>query len=446
MKFPLISSLIIISLSVNAQQQFADKVYTNAKIWTGDSEQPWASAIALKGNKILWVGSDYKAITNKKTTVIELGGKLMVPGFIDNHTHFLSGGYDLSGVNLRQAATKKDFIQALKKFCQQHKDRRWILGGDWDHEAWGGDLPRRAWIDSVTPNNPVFVSRYDGHMSFANSKALQLAGITKNTVSPPGGEIVKDENGEPTGVFKDNAQDLVLKTIPDPSPKELDEYLQAAMNHAFENGVTQVHDVSSYGGRLELATYRRAYANNKLPLRIYAFVPVADWHYLDSFCMVNGKGDDMLRWGGVKGFVDGSLGSTTAWFYQPYLDAPNSTGLQVTDTTLLRSWVLSADSAGLQVATHAIGDHAIDFILGVYREAEKNYPGRDHRFRIEHTQHISAKAIPAFAQMHVIPSMQPYHAIDDGRWAYKRLNDDRLRRTYAFNTLLKTGAHQPPKI
>lgn len=440
MKFFLTIFSFIISVSVNSQQQFADKVYTNAKIWTGDTAQPWASAIALNGNKILWVGSNYKPVANKKTVVIDLGGKMMVPGFIDNHTHFLSGGYDLSGVNLRQAATKKDFIHALKVFCQKHTDGRWILGGDWDHEAWGGDLPRKGWIDSVTGNNPVFVSRYDGHMSFANSKTLQLAGITKNTVSPPGGEIVKDENGEPTGVFKDNAQDLVFKVIPDPTPKELDEYLQAAMQHAFENGVTQVHDVSSYGGRLELATYRRAYAKNKLPLRIYAFVPVADWRYLDSFCKVNGKGDDMLHWGAVKGFVDGSLGSTTAWFYQPYLDAPNSTGLQVTDTSLLRSWVLSADSAGLQVATHAIGDHAIDFILGVYREAEKNYPGRDHRFRIEHTQHISAKAIAEFAQMHVIPSMQPYHAIDDGRWAYKRLDDDRLRRTYAFNTLLKTGA------
>ena len=440
MKFLLTISFLITFICATAQRQFADKIYYNSKVWTGDTLQPWASAIAIKGNKILWVGNTFTTPAGKNTILVDLHGKMVVPGFIDNHTHFLSGGYNLSGVNLRQSATKKDFIKAVKLFCLSHNDGRWVLGGDWDHEAWGGDLPSKTWVDSVTGNNPVFVSRYDGHMSFANSKTLQLAGITRNTVSPPGGEIVKDENGEPTGVFKDNAQDLVFKVIPDPTPKQLDEYLQAAVQHAFENGVTQVHDVSSYGGRLELATYRRAYSNNKLPLRLYAFVPVADWRYLDSFCKVNGKGDDMLRWGAVKGFVDGSLGSTTAWFYQPYLDAPNSTGLQVTDTTLLRRWVLSADSAGLQVATHAIGDHAIDFILNVYQQAEKNNPVRDHRFRIEHTQHVSAQAIPRFAQMQVIPSMQPYHAIDDGRWAYKRLEDARLRRTYAFNTLLKAGA------
>jgi len=301
-------------------------------------------------------------------------------------------------------------------------------------------LPRKDWIDSITTGNPVFVSRYDGHMALANSKALRLAGIDRNTVAPPGGEIVKDEKGEPTGVLKDNAQELVYRVIPTPTDTQLDEYAQRAIQEALENGVTEVHDVSSYDGKTELATYRRAYANNKLPIRIYAFVPIANWRYLDSFCKVNGKGDDRLHWGAVKGFVDGSLGSTTAWFYQPYLDAPNNRGLQVTDTILLHNWVISADSAGLQVACHAIGDRAIDFILKVYQEAEQRNPGKDHRFRIEHAQHLSAAAIPLFAQLQVIASMQPYHAIDDGRWAYKRLDDARLRRTYMFNTLLKNGA------
>jgi predicted amidohydrolase YtcJ len=418
----------------------ADKIYTGADIWTGDSALPHATVLALKGDSIIYVGDNEDLVRGKNTVMVNLHGEMIVPGFIDNHTHFLSGGYDLASVMLRGAKTKKEFIHILKAFCLSHADGRWVEGGDWDHEAWGGDLPRKEWIDSITAGNPIFVSRYDGHMSFANSKALHLAGIDRNTVAPPGGEIVKDEKGEPTGVLKDNAQDLVERVIPSPTDRELDEYAQRAIQEALENGVTQVHDVSSYDGKTELATYRRAYARNKLPMRIYAFVPIANWRYLDSFCKVNGKGDDRLRWGAVKGFVDGSLGSTTAWFYQPYLDAPHNTGLQITDTILLHNWVLSADSAGFQVACHAIGDRAIDFILRVYQEAEQRNRGKDHRFRIEHAQHLSSAAIPEFAQLQVIASMQPYHAIDDGRWAYKRLDDARLRRTYMFNTLLKNGA------
>ncbi|MBS1577301.1 MAG: amidohydrolase, partial [Bacteroidetes bacterium] len=200
--------------------------------------------------------------------------------------------------------------------------------------------------------------------------------------------------------------------------------------------VTQVHDMSSFGGWIDLETYRRAYQNKQLYLRVYSFVPLGTWPRLDSFCKANGKGDDMLRWGGLKGFVDGSLGSTTAWFYQPYLDAPNSTGLQVTDTNLLRKWVLSADSAGLHIAIHAIGDRANDFILSVYKEAEAKTLGKDHRFRIEHAQHLTQQAIPKFAELSVIASMQPYHAIDDGKWAAKRLDDTRLKGTYAFKSLI----------
>ncbi len=427
-------------LHANAQKEFADKIYINAKIWTGDTAQPWATAIAIKGHTILFTGSKYAALKNKNTVIIDVNSKMIVPGFIDNHTHFLGGGYNLGGIKLRPAVTKQAFIETLKMFCGPHNTGRWILGGDWDHEAWGGQLPRKEWIDSVTGNNPVFVTRYDEHTSFANSKTLQLAGITSNTISPAGGEIVKDENGEPTGVLKDEAQNLVFAIIPASTEKELDEYLARAAQYAIENGVTQVTDMGSYNGLTELATYRRAYKNNSLPMRMYAFMPLSKWQQSDSFCKVNGKGDDMLRWGGVKGFTDGSLGSTTAWFYQPYLDEPNSTGLQVTDTILLRNWVLSADSAGLQVAVHAIGDKAIDYVLDVYKTAEQNNPGKDHRFRIEHVQHISQAAIARFAELKVIASMQPYHAIDDGRWAYKRLDDARLRRTYAFKSLLMANA------
>lgn len=428
--------LIVLLISCSERKEAADKIYINVKIWTGDSSNALLSSLAVKGNKILYTGNDYALYKGKNTEIIDCSGKMIVPGFVDNHTHFLSGGYNLASVNLRVAKTKEEFIRILKEYCAQVKDDRWILGGDWDHEAWGGELPDKSWIDSVTGNHPLFVSRYDGHMAFANSRALQLAGITQQTPTPPGGQIVKDKNGVPSGVLKDEAMNLMAEKIPVPSQKELDEYLHRAVQHAFENGVTQVHDMSSFGGWIDLETYRRAYQNKQLYLRVYSFVPLGTWPRLDSFCKANGKGDDMLRWGGLKGFVDGSLGSTTAWFYQPYLDAPNSTGLQVTDTNLLRKWVLSADSARLHIAIHAIGDRANDFILSVYKEAETKTLGKDHRFRIEHAQHLTQQAIPKFAELSVIASMQPYHAIDDGKWAAKRLDDTRLKGTYAFKSLI----------
>jgi hypothetical protein len=431
--------LIVLAAACKQKNEPADKIYFNAKIWTGDTANAWAEALAVKGNEIIYAGNKFDSFKGTSTELIDLGGQLMLPGFIDNHTHFLSGGYGLSGVDLRKAKTPQEFISTLKEFCQKHNDDRWILGGDWDHEAWGGQLPDRQWIDSITGKHPVFVTRYDGHMALANSKALELAGINRNTKIPAGGEMPKDAGGEFTGVLKDEAMNLVYKVIPEPSEQELDEYMQAAVQHAFENGVTQVHDMGSYGGWTDLATYRRNYANKKLDLRIYSFVPLSTWAKLDSFCKKEGKGGDMLRWGGLKGYVDGSLGSTTAWFYHPFLDNPNSTGLNVTDTADLHRWVIAADSAGLHVAVHAIGDRANDFILYVFEDAEKKNPN-DHRFRVEHAQHLTQQTIPRFAQLNVIPSMQPYHAIDDGRWAYKRLDDARLKGTYAFKSLLDSKA------
>lgn len=442
MKTIFTSFFAIIVLCIHAQSQSADRIFINAKIWTGDSASAWASAIAIKGNKIVFVGKEWAKFKGSGTLVTDAKGKLIVPGFTDNHTHFLSGGYQLASVNLRYAKSPAEFVFILKNYTTKLTDNRWIQGGDWDHENWGGELPRKEWIDSVTGKHPVFINRYDGHMALANSMALRLAGIDKNTPNPAGGEIVRDKTtGEPTGVLKDEAMNLMYKVIPDPSAKELDEYLQRGIEEAFQHGVTQVCDMSSYGGWLDLETYRHAYANHQLPLRVYSFVPIATWVRLDSFVKTNGWGDDQLHWGGLKGFVDGSLGSTTAWFYKPYLDAPTSTGLQVTDTNLLRKWVIQADSAGLHVACHAIGDHANDFILSVYAEAEKRNKNKDHRFRVEHAQHLTGDAIQKFAALGVIPSMQPYHAIDDGKWAFKRLDSARLKGTYAFKSLLDAGSN-----
>ncbi len=442
--FILALSVFLFTQYCNAQDNkkiTADIIYINASIWTGDNNNPSASCIAVSGNKIIYVGNNADAFKGSNTRLVDAGGKMIVPGFIDNHTHFLTGGYQLTAVNLREAASKADFIKTLATYISKLNDDRWIQGGDWDHEAMGGELPTKNWIDSVTGNHPIFINRYDGHMALANSITLKLAGIDKNTVNPPGGEIVRDPvTNEPTGVLKDEAMGLVNKIVPEPSEKELEEMLQRAAVHALKNGVTQVNDVGSYGGWADLKTYSNAHKKNQLKLRIYSLVALTTWKRLADYVNQHGRGDDMLRWGGLKGFVDGSLGSTTAWFYQPYLDDATSTGLIVTDTNDLRRDILAADAAGLHVTVHAIGDRANDWLLDVYEQAEKIKENSNSRFRIEHAQHLSAAAIKRFATLNVIPSMQPYHAIDDGKWAYKRLEDDRLKRTYAFKSLLDAHA------
>ncbi len=420
----------------------ADRIYLNAKIWTGDSANPGAKAIAIKDSTILYVGDNYQSYVGSSTALKNLDGKMLVPGFIDNHTHFLEGGFSLSAINLRQVKSVQEFISTFRHFADSSKGNSWIKNGNWDHEAWGGQLPHKEWIDSVSGEHPVFLTRYDGHMGLANSIALKLAGITKNSPSQPGGEIVKDPHtGEPTGVLRDAATELIYRIIPAQTEEELDDALRHAVEHALSHGLTQVNDMGSFGGWIDLATYRRAEATGKLPMRMYSFVAIRTWQKLDSFVKENGWGDDRLRWGGLKGFVDGSLGSTTAWFFSPYLDAPNSTGLQVTDTILLKKWILGADSVGLHIACHAIGDRANNWILNVYEEAEKLRPAQDHRFRVEHAQHLTSNDIGRFAKLKVIPSMQPFHAIDDGKWAAKRLDSDRLERTYVFKSLLETGAN-----
>ena len=415
----------------------ADKVFINAKVWTGDSSQPSATCVAIKGNQIIYVGNDPSAVNGE---IIDLKGQMLIPGFRDNHTHFLAGGYGLASVQLKNANTPSAFTETLAQFTQQNPGTQWILGGDWDHEAWGGELPNKNWIDSITGNRPVLLSRYDGHMALANSAALKLAKITQYTNNPSGGVIVKDATGDPTGVLKDEAMNLVSNIIPPPTAQELDTYFERASKHAVEHGITAVDDVSTFGGWQDLETYRRAQTANKLLCRVYSFVPLKDWQKLDEYVKKNGKGDAMLHWGALKGFVDGSLGSTTAWFYTPYLDEPKSIGLTVTDTANLRAWVTEADKARLQVTVHAIGDKANDFILTVFNYATFVNGKRDRRFRVEHAQHLSKAGIANFAAQQVIPSMQPYHLYDDGNFAFKRLEDDRLQRTYAFNSLLKAGA------
>ena len=433
-----VSGILFVLIGCSKSQPPADTILIG-KIWTGNTTKPWAEALAMRGDSIVAVGSqaDVKIYDGKNTATMRLNkGELIVPGFIDTHTHFVEGGFRLSSVQLRDAKTKEEFSQRIKSFAETLAPGTWITGGDWDHENWGGELPDREWIDTFTLNNPVWINRLDGHMSLANSAALKEAGITERVLSVSGGTIVRDKRGRITGVFKDNAMNLIDPHVPEAPPELEDRALEAAMNYVAERGVTSVHNMSGYMAALE-----RAHAANKLRTRIYAGMPLSQWRELKNKIDKQGRGDTWLRIGCLKGFVDGSLGSHTAAFFKPFTDSPLDSGFFITPEKDLYEWTSAADKAGLQVMVHAIGDKAIHTILNIYDRVEKENGARDRRFRIEHAQHISPIDIDRFASLGVIASMQPYHAIDDGRWADKIIGSERSKTTYAFRSLLDAKAN-----
>jgi predicted amidohydrolase YtcJ len=428
----------LLSVAACAQAPAPDSLVLG-RVWTGDTARPWVEAVAVQGDSIVALGDSTSLLkqAGDKTAVIR--GAFVMPGFQDDHAHFIAWGQTLAAVDLRDASTKEEFAGRIAAFAKTLRPGDWILGGNWDHERLpGGRLPTRDWIDSVTPDNPVFVARYDGHMAFANTAALKAAGIDRSVEEVPGGEIVRDAGGDPTGVFRDEAMNLVAAVIPPDSPSQLDSALARAMRDAAEHGVTAVSFVSSTWP--DVAAIRRARARGALTLRISTYHVLGDWRSAAESLRVNGPGDDWVRVAGVKGYVDGSLGSTTAWFNAPFSDAPGTSGLTVTNLDSLRTWVGAADSAGLQVVVHAIGDRANGWILDLFDSIATAHGARDRRFRIEHAQHLRRDDIPRFAALGVIPSMQPYHAIDDGRWAEKRIGPERIKTTYAFRSLLDAGA------
>ncbi len=439
--FPVLMTTNSITHAVNPLT--ADMIIINAAVHTMDRNQPMVEAVAVLGNRIIAVGSttEIKRLSGANTKVIDAKGQLVLPGFNDAHVHFMSGGFQLSSVDLRDANTPQEFAERIRNFAARVPPGQWITGGDWDHERWpDAKLPTRELIDKFTPNTPVFVNRLDGHMALANSLALKLAGVTYSTKDPDGGVIVRDpKTGEPTGILKDAAQSFVWKIIPAPSFEAKLAAARAASNHAASLGVTSVQDVSAGA---DVGVYQTLLDRGELKTRIYAVWPLPSWDRLARTGVRAHFGSAMLRTGGLKGFADGSLGSTTALFFDPYLDAPNTSGIpsdeMFPDGAMLER-VRGADKAGLQVLIHAIGDRANDKILSIYEQVEKEDGDRDRRFRIEHAQHIRAQDIPRFARDKVIASMQPYHAIDDGRWAEKRIGPERAKTTYAFRSLLDAG-------
>ncbi len=407
------------------------------QIWTGDAVRPWAEAVAVRDDRILAIGArdDVAKLIGPDTEIIDAGDGLVVPGLIDSHIHLIDGGLRLASVQLRDAKSREEFVNRLAEYAEKQPPGAWITGGDWDHSLWGGELPSRDWIDDITLNIPVWINRLDGHMSLANTAAMRAARVSDDVKDVDGGEIVRDAAGRPTGIFKDNALGLIDRAQPDSTMQQLLDATVAAMDYLAARGVTAVHHLGTFQ---HLEVFRVAQKRGVMKTRIYACTPLEQWQRLADEVKARG-GDEWLKIGGLKGFVDGSLGSHTAAFLQPFADASTDRGLLVNTAEDLESWTAEADRAGLQVVVHAIGDRAIRLQLDVFeRVAAANGP-RDRRFRIEHAQHIAPDEIARFAKLGVIASMQPYHAIDDGRWAERMIGAERSETTYAFRSLLDSG-------
>jgi len=443
-RLPAIIATGMLTLVAESIALSPDILILNASVHTMDRAQPTAEALAIIGNRITAVGSnaELRALSGPKTRLIDANGHTVLPGFNDAHVHFLTGGFSLSNIDLRETHSPEEMARHLAEYARALPKGRWIIGGDWDHEKWPGTpLPTREMIDAATPDHPVFVNRLDGHMALANSLALKLAGITKGTADPVGGLIVRnDKTGEPTGVLKDAAEGLVERVIPEKTFEEKHSAALAATEYAARMGVTSLTDMSADA---EVGLYQHMLEHRQLKTRVYAIRSIVSWEVLARTGIGAGFGSPLLRIGGVKGFADGSLGSSTALFFEPYADNPKNRGLlfdqMLPEGTMLKR-VEGADKAGLQVMIHAIGDEANLRILDIYKRVAEVNGDRDRRFRIEHAQHLRVDEIPRFGNQRVIASMQPFHEADDGRWCEKRLGPERAKGTYAFRSLLDSGA------
>ena len=441
-------SLLADAAAAVQKAQAADLVLWNGKIWTVNKDQPEAEGLAIWHGRIVAVGKndDIKPLIGAGTKVVALKGRRVVPGFYDSHVHLLGSGQRLSEVALKDAENEEEFGRRLRDFDRKLPRDRWLLGGEWVHDrAFKGALPTAELLDKYVANRPVFLRRYDGHMAVVNTRVLKMANITAKTPERPGGVIYrKPGTSEPTGLLRDNAMGLVDGLIPAPSDTEIAEAVRAALLEISRHGVTSVQDMdgSDAATRQKLfRLYQQLVQSGKLTVRVDFRWPLAEWRQLAQFGVQAGFGDDWVKIGGLKGFLDGSLGSSTAKMYEPFLNEPNSTGVFVTPLDRMRAYVQGADKAGLSVAVHAIGDQANAEMLDIFAEVARVNGPRDRRFRIEHAQHLRPQDYRRFHDLGVIASMQPYHAIDDGRWAEGRIGARRCASSYAFRSLLEAGAH-----
>jgi predicted amidohydrolase YtcJ len=442
--FALCILIIMAALGANAQSKpSATLIISNAAVYTVDKQRPKAEAVAVIGDRIVAVGSraEIDSWRGAQTNVIDAGGKLVLPGFNDAHVHFIQGGAQIDQVNLVDAATPNEFANRIAAQVKKMPKGEWILGGRWDETKWSKpELPTKELVDPLTGDTPMFVERYDGHEALANSAAMKLAGVDIKTAEVPGGIIVRDASGNPTGIFKDAAMALIYKAIPPMTHEQRLRAARAALKHAASLGVTSVQHMNPEFA--DVAAYSQLAEKGELTTRMYAVPMETEWRDQAKVGIRHAWGSSYLRLGAIKGYADGSLGSRTAYMFEPFTDDPGNRGLlsdEMHPPSAMRDRLMQADAAGLQLRVHAIGDRAISMVLDIFADIEKEHGYHDQRFVIEHAQHMAQKNFERFAKLHVIASMQPYHAIDDGRWAEARLGHDRARDSYAWRSFLDHG-------
>jgi hypothetical protein len=451
-------ALVAVSTAA-AQQSRADLVLLHGDLFTVDSQHPRAQAIAVRGNRIAAVGTDAEMQhwVGSKTRVVDLQGRLAIPGFIDGHGHYTGLGESKLVLDLTKAQTWDDIVAQVRDAAKAAQPGTLIEGRGWHQEKWirapepnVEGVPLHASLDAASPNNPVVLEHASGHASFVNGAALRLAGITRETRNPDGGEVVKDSTGEPTGLLKESAQGLMARgraKLPRLTRKEEDarfrKIVQLAGEDALSKGVTSFHDAGASFATID--GFKQMAREEKLPVRLYVMVRFESDSMLDAKLdryRMNGFANGMLTVRSIKQQIDGALGSHGAWLLAPYTDLPSSTGLTLKPVPEIEKTARIALAHGFQVNIHAIGDRANREVLDVYERIFRDNPSKhDLRWRIEHAQHIDPVDLPRFKQLGVIASMQGVHTISDGPWVAKRLGEDRARRTsYLWRSLWDSGA------
>jgi hypothetical protein len=446
MRFPLVAALVLSSPALAAaQQQPADLIVVNGRIYTSDQNHPFAAALAVRGDRVVFVGSrrEAEALAGPNTTRLDLDGKTVIPGIIDAHTHLLGLGQALRTVDLVGTTSYDEVIARVAARAKTARPGEWIRGRGWDQNDWADTrFPTHDALSRAVPDNPVYLTRVDGHAGLVNAKAMELAGLTAATKDPSGGRLIRDAKGNPTGVLIDGAQGLVGRVIPAPSPEEIKAATLAAIAEANRFGLTGIHDAGVSPDVIR--AYEELAQAGQYDLRNYVMVR-ADEQTLAGI-MQQGRRlavHDRLWIRSIKIVADGALGSRGAAMLEDYSDEAGNRGLITTDTAAFHRIAVEALKRGFQVNVHAIGDRANRIALDIFQAALDAVPTADHRFRIEHAQILTYQDIPRFAQLGVIPSMQGSHQTSDMYWAINRIGWSRAEGAYAWRSLLNTGVVIP---